>query len=42
MTQADTPRIRELFKDYEISSFPIYRIAQKNFVNELMIQNYSE
>jgi len=42
MTQADTSRIRELFKDYEISSFPIYRIAQKNFVNELIIQNYSQ
>jgi DNA adenine methylase len=40
MTQADTQRIRQLFKDYEIIPFPVYRIKKKCFVNELIIKNY--
>ena len=42
MTQADTPRIRQLFKDYNITEIPIYRMPKKQFVHELIIMNYKQ
>jgi len=42
MTQADTPRIRQLFKDYNITEIHIYRMPKKQFVHELIIMNYKQ
>ena len=38
MTQADTPFIRRMFKNYTIKSMKVYR--RKNYVTELIIFNY--
>ena len=40
MTQADTKQIKEIFKEYTIKKFPVYRAITKNYVNELLIINY--
>jgi DNA adenine methylase len=40
MTQADTPEIRKLFKNYKISSFRVYRRSSNTYKNELIIKNY--
>lgn len=40
MTQADTPKIRQLFKNYIITEIPIYRMPKRMFVHELIIMNY--
>lgn len=40
MTQADTPEVREIFEDYEINEFPVYRVSIHDYVNELVITNY--
>lgn len=41
MTQADTTQNREIFKDYFITEYPVYRPGNKMFKNELLIRNYS-
>ena len=41
MTQADTKQIKEIFKEYTIKTFKVYRIASKIYVNELIIMNYN-
>lgn len=41
MTQADTKEIRNLFKDYKINHFRVYRMGMKRYVNELVITNYT-
>ena len=40
MTQADTKEIRELFKEYDIIEYPVYRISRKTYTTELIIKNY--
>lgn len=40
MTQADTKEIKEIFKEYKIKRFKVYRIGSKSYVNELVIMNY--
>lgn len=40
MTQADTPEVRALFKDYDISSYQVYRLASRSYRSELVIRNY--
>lgn len=40
MTQADTKEIKEIFKEYKIKTFKVYRIGSKSYVNELVIMNY--
>ena len=40
MTQSDTKTIRRIFKGYKIVKFPVYRMGQKKYVNELIIKNY--
>ena len=40
MTQADTKQIKEIFKEYTIKKFQVYRAASKSYVNELVIMNY--
>jgi len=40
MTQSDTKTVRRIFKGYKIVSFPVYRMGQKEYVNELLIKNY--
>ena len=40
MTQADTPQIRKIFKDYTIKTMKVYRSITKSYVNELIIFNY--
>jgi DNA adenine methylase len=40
MTQADTKHIRNIFKDYKIKTFTVYRMASKTYINELLIMNY--
>ena len=40
MTQADTNVIKNTFKDYTIKKMKVYRVAQKKYVNELIIFNY--
>lgn len=40
MTQADTPKVRKIFKDYNISSFQVFRRQSKTHTNELIIKNY--
>jgi hypothetical protein len=41
MTQADTKQIKEIFKEYTIKKFKVYRISSKTYVNELIIMNYN-
>jgi len=40
MTQADTEQIKDIFKDYTIENFQVYRMGSKTYVNELLITNY--
>lgn len=40
MTQADTLQIKEIFKEYTIKSFSVYRSCSKKYVKELLIMNY--
>lgn len=40
MTQADTEQIKNMFKEYTIKTFKVYRMASKSYVNELVIMNY--
>lgn len=40
MTQADTKEIKNIFKDYNIKIFEVYRRVSKNYKNELIIMNY--
>lgn len=40
MTQADTKEIKNIFKDYKIIKYPVYRACNKSYVNELIIKNY--
>jgi len=41
MTQADTKQIKEIFKEYTIKKFPVYRTVSKSYKNELIIMNYT-
>lgn len=41
MTQADTRQTREIFKEYHIKTFQVYRRPSKSYVNELVIMNYT-
>jgi len=41
MTQADTKQIKEIFKEYIIKKFPVYRTVSKSYKNELVIMNYN-
>jgi DNA adenine methylase len=41
MTQADTKQIKEIFKEYTIKKFKVYRMGSKTYVNELIIMNYT-
>ncbi len=41
MTQADTKQIKNIFKEYTIKTFKVYRITSKTYVNELVIMNYT-
>jgi DNA adenine methylase len=41
MTQADTKQIKEIFKEYHIKKFQVYRMTSKSYVNELLIMNYT-
>ena len=40
MTQANTPQIKDVFKNYTIETFKLYRSSSKSYVNELLIMNY--
>ena len=40
MTQADTQQIKDVFKDYTIKTFQVYRMGSKSYVNELLIMNF--
>ena len=40
MTQADTDEIKDIFKEYTIKTFKVYRMGSKSYVNELIIMNY--
>ncbi len=40
MTQADTMEIKNLFKEYSITKFQVYRGYNKQYKNELIIKNY--
>lgn len=42
MTQADTVEIKDIFKDYNIKEFPVYRSISKSYKNELLIMNYDQ
>ncbi len=41
MTQADTKQIKEIFKEYTIKTFQVYRMGSRSYVNELLIMNYT-
>jgi DNA adenine methylase len=41
MTQADTKQVKDIFKEYTIKKFKVYRRASKSYVNELIIMNYT-
>lgn len=41
MTQADTKQIKEIFKEYHIKKFQVYRMGSKRYINELLIMNYT-
>jgi DNA adenine methylase len=40
MTQADTKEIKDIFKDYNIKKFKVYRHITKSYVYELILMNY--
>jgi DNA adenine methylase len=40
MTQADTQQIKDIFKDYTIQKFKVYRMSSKSYTDELLIMNY--
>ncbi len=40
MTQADTPEIREVFRDYDIHTFKVFRAASQSYKTELIIRNF--
>jgi DNA adenine methylase len=40
MTQADTKEIKDIFKEYKIKKFEVYRVYSKTYKNELIIMNY--
>jgi DNA adenine methylase len=40
MTQADTPYVKEIFSEYFIESYLVYRSRTNTYKNELMIRNY--
>jgi len=39
--QADTKQIKEIFKEYHVKKFQVYRMGSKSYVNELLIMNYT-
>lgn len=39
MTQADTPRVRNLFAKYNITEMKVYRAARRTYTTELIIRN---
>jgi DNA adenine methylase len=41
MTQADTEQIKNIFKEYNIKTFQVYRMGSRTYVNELVIMNYT-
>jgi DNA adenine methylase len=41
MTQADTKQVKDIFKEYTIKKFQVYRRVSKSYVNELIIMNYN-
>jgi DNA adenine methylase len=41
MTQADTQQIKDVFKDYTIKKFEVYRMGSKSYTDELLIMNYT-
>jgi DNA adenine methylase len=41
MTQADTKQIKNIFKEYTIKKYPVYRAVSKSYKNELVIMNYN-
>ncbi len=40
MTQADTKEVREVFRDYDIHTYKVYRASSKQYKTELVIRNY--
>ena len=40
MTQADTEQIKDIFKEYTIETFQVYRMGSKSYTDELLIMNY--
>jgi DNA adenine methylase len=40
MTQADTQQIKDVFKEYTIKKFEVYRFTTKSYTDELLIMNY--
>ena len=40
MTQANTEQIKQVFKDYTIKTFSVYRMLSKSYKDELVIMNY--
>ena len=40
MTQADTKKIRDVFRKYNILKYPVYRRLNKSYSYELLIMNY--
>ena len=40
MTQADTKDVKNIFKEFKIKKFEVYRRVSKNYINELLIMNY--
>jgi DNA adenine methylase len=41
MTQANTPQVKHIFKDYTIKKIKVYRLYKKSYVDELVIMNYT-
>ena len=40
LTQPDTKQVRDLFREYYVKAYPVYRRGNKTFKNELLIKNY--
>jgi hypothetical protein len=40
MTQANTQQIKDVFKEYTIKKFEVYRMGSKSYTDELLIMNY--
>ncbi len=40
MTQADTKDVKNIFKEFDIKKFKVYRRTEKIYKNELIIKNY--